>query len=383
MYWIAAVVAVSVVLAITYCLHRRLVVATGLPGRWARVADAVLIVGMVLGVCAFLVGAGVLNPSWARPIGFVGYTWWAVVFYLLLGILLIGTAALVVRVVARLRGRPRPERPQRWLQIASGVLVVVALVVVGYGVTEANRVAVTRETAVVTNLPESFEGLRIALVTDLHVGPARGAGFTRRIVEQVNDAEPDLVILGGDLADGTVAEVGRDLDPLRDLRAPLGVYGVSGNHEYIADDGGSWLDYWETLGVKPLRNERVELHRGGATIDLAGVYDRTAPAPYEPDPGKALAGSDPNRVLLYVAHQPNQADDVQGRGVDLQFSGHTHGGQLWPFGYAVALQQPVVSGFGDVGDVRVLTSRGAGAWGPPVRVAAPPQIVLVTLHGPK
>lgn len=376
MYWFVGAVATLVVVAITYFLHRRLVVATGLPRGWARTADAVLVIGMILGVSAFLVGAGVFNPSWARPIGFIGYTWWAVVFYLLLWSLLIGLIALIVRLIARVSRR---QYPRRWLQIATAVAVVATLATVGYGLTEANRVQVTDETAVIGQLPAPFEGLRIAFVTDLHVGPARGAGFTRRVVEQVNEAKPDLVILGGDLADGTVAEVGPDLDPLRELTAPMGVFGVSGNHEYIADDAGSWLDYWETLGITPLRNERVQLHRDGATIDLVGVYDSTAPAPYEPDPDRAFAGTDPNDVILYIAHQPRQADDVQGRGVDLQLSGHTHDGQLWPFGYAVRLQQPVVSGFGDVGDVRVFTSRGTGAWGPPVRVAAPPQIVLLTL----
>lgn len=380
MYWIVAVVALAVVAALTFWLHRRLVVATGISGRWAMVADTVLLIGMVLGVCAFLVGMGVLDPAWARPVGFAGYTWWAVVFYLILGSLLLGLVSLAIRAVSRLRGRGRQVRPQRWLQIATVVVVVASAVIVGYGLTEANRVTATEETARIARLPQPFDGLRIALVTDLHVGPARGASFTRRVVREVNAAHPDVVILGGDLADGTVAEVGRDLHPLRDLRAPLGVFGVSGNHEYLAGDGGAWLDYWQTLGVRPLRNERVELHREGAVIDLAGVYDATAPDPYAPDPAKALTGHDPNRVLIYLAHQPRQATDVQGRGVDLQLSGHTHGGQLWPFGYLVGLQQPVVEGFGDVGDVRVFTSRGAGAWGPPVRVGAPPQIAVLTLR---
>lgn len=384
MVWVVALVALLVVVAITYWLHRRLVVATGLPRGWAVVVDGVLIAGMLLGVFAFLLGAGLFDPSWARPFGFVGYTWWAVVFYLMLGVLLIGLIALAVRLTARLTGAKRPEGPQRWLQLGTALIVVAALATVGYGLTEANRVQVTEETATIAKLPRSLDGLRVALITDLHVGPARGVGFTRRVVDEVNAARPDVVILGGDLADGTVAAVGPDLEPLRDLVAPMGVYGVSGNHEYLAeDDGGNWLDFWETLGVVPLRNERVELRRDGAVIDLAGVYDRTAPDEYAPDSDAALAGRDTSRVLIYVAHQPLQAEDVRGRGVDLQLSGHTHDGQLWPFGYAVALQQPVVSGFGQVGDVSVFTSRGTGAWGPPVRVGAPPQIVVITLRSPQ
>lgn len=384
MYWIAAVVAVLIVSAITYWLHRRLVVATGLRGGWAVAANTILVVGSLAGVGAFLVGAGVLDPAWARPLGWAGYTWIAVVFYLILGVALIGLVSLIQRLVGRRRtarrDTPAPVRPQRWLQIATAVLVVAVPVIVGYGVFEASRPQVTHDAVAVPDLPEQFDGLRIAFLTDLHVGPARGADYTRRVVELTNQARPDLVILGGDLADGTIDQVGADLAPLRDLRAPMGVYGVSGNHEYISDDGDSWLELWSTLGVRPLRNERVELHRDGATIDLAGVYDATAPDPYRPDPAQALDGRDSERVLIYAAHQPRQADEVQGRGVDLQVSGHTHGGQMWPFGYAVRLQQPVVAGFGRVGDVPVFVSRGAGSWGPPVRVGAPPQIAVLTLE---
>lgn len=380
MYALAAVIAVVLVGLLTFWLYRRLVVAPGVRGGWAIVANAVLAVGMIAGVSAFLVGAGVLDPAWARPLGFAGFTWWAVVFYLLLGAALIALVSLAVRVVARLRGAPRPVHPQRWLQIATAVLVLAAPAVVGYGLVAANRPAVTHEVAVVDRLPAEFDGLRVALLTDLHVGPARGVGFTRRVVELTNAQQPDLVILGGDLADGAVAQVGADLAPLRELQAPLGVYGVSGNHEYLVDGAGSWLDFWETLGVRPLRNERVELHRGGAVVDLAGVHDATAPASDASDPARALDGRDAERALIYLAHQPRQARDAQGRGVGLQLSGHTHGGQLWPFGYLVALVQPVVTGFGTVGDVPVYTSRGAGAWGPPVRVGAPPQIAMLTLR---
>jgi len=380
MYALAAVIAVVLVALLTFWLHRRLVVAPGVRGGWAIAANAVLAVGMIAGVSAFLVGAGVLDPAWARPLGFAGFTWWAVVFYLLLGAALIALVSPAVRVVARLRGAPRPVHPQRWLQIATAVLVLAAPAVVGYGLVAANRPAVTHEVAVVDRLPAEFDGLRVALLTDLHVGPARGVGFTRRVVELTNAQQPDLVILGGDLADGAVAQVGADLAPLRELRAPLGVYGVSGNHEYLVDGAGSWLDFWETLGVRPLRNERVELHRGGAVVDLAGVHDATAPASDASDPARALDGRDAERALIYLAHQPRQARDAQGRGVGLQLSGHTHGGQLWPFGYLVALVQPVVTGFGTVGDVPVYTSRGAGSWGPPVRVGAPPQIAMLTLR---
>ena len=370
----AAIVGIGFVVLATYWLHRRLVVATGLNGRWAIAADTVLVGGSIVGVAALLVGR-TLDPSWARPIGFVGFTWWAVIFYLSLGAASIGVVALVARLIGgRVEGR------RTWVAVLTGLMVVATTATVGFGLVEASRPALTEDTAVLDRLPAEFDGVRVAFITDLHVGPTRSANFTRKVVDQVNAAKPDVVILGGDLADGTIANVGADLDPLRNLRAPLGVFGVSGNHEYYSDDGGSWLDLWASLGVRPLRNERVELRRGNAVVDLAGVYDTTAPAPYHPDVDGALAGRDLRRALILAAHQPLQANDAQRRGVSLQVSGHTHGGQIWPFGYAVRLQQPVVAGFGRVGDVPVFVSRGTGAWGPPVRVGAPPQIAVLTLR---
>jgi hypothetical protein len=154
---------------------------------------------------------------------------------------------------------------------------------------------------------------------------------------------------------------------------------VSGNHEYISQEPDTWMTHWESLGVKVLQNERIEITRGAASITLAGINDPMAEGPDAPDVSKALDGDDPDGYTVLLAHQPLQAEDAQGRDVDLQLSGHTHGGQLWPFGLAVRLQQPTLDGLVPVGDIPVLTSRGAGAWGPPVRVLAPPEVPIVTL----
>ena len=131
--------------------------------------------------------------------------------------------------------------------------------------------------------------------------------------------------------------------------------------------------------VHTLRNQRVEIHRNGDTIDLAGIQDYTAPAPYEPDLPAALAGRDPHRFVLLLAHQPRQAKQASDLGVDLQISGHTHGGQMWPIRYLVPLQQPSLQGLDQVGTTALYTTRGAGAWGPPVRVGAPPEITLIKI----
>ncbi|UTM35402.1 metallophosphoesterase [Rhodococcus pyridinivorans] len=375
---------VGVFLALlTYLLHRRLVRAPGLPRPAALAADLVLVVLFVLTLGASGVGT-VLDPAWARPIGFLGWSWLAVVLYLMLGLLLIGVALFVARLTRR--GQPRPitedgtvETPRRGLRIATAVLVVAAVAAVGYGTIEADRPQIVTVPVALQDLPAGFDGARIALVTDLHVGPSRGADFVQGVVDLVAEEQPDLIVLGGDLADGTVELVGSDLEPLRQLQAPLGVYGVSGNHEYYSDDAESWLNHWETLGVRTLRNDHVVLERGGDVVALAGVHDYTAPEPHHPDMPAALAGIADGTPVILAAHQPRHVDEARELGVDLQLSGHTHGGQMWPLRPFVSLANPTVTGLDRFGDTQIYTSQGTGAWGPPVRVGTPPEISVLEL----
>ncbi len=369
---------------VTYLLHRRLVRAPGLSRRAALAADLALVGMLLLTLGAAEVGT-VLDPAWARPIGYLGWAWLAVVLYLALGLLLIGVGLLIARLTRRVRRRttdsgiPAPAPSRRGLRIATAVLVVAALGAVGYGTVEANRPHVVTVPVALQDLPDGFEGTRVALITDLHVGPARGADFVQHVVDLVAEQQPDLVVLGGDLADGTVALVGSDLEPLRQLQAPLGVYGVSGNHEYYSDDAESWLDHWETLGVRALRNEHVLLEREGDVLALAGVHDYTATEPHHPDLPAALDGIADGIPVVLAAHQPRHLDEARELGVDLQLSGHTHGGQMWPLRPFVSLANPTVTGLDRFGDTQIYTSQGTGAWGPPVRVGTPPEISILEL----
>ncbi|UPW08640.1 metallophosphoesterase [Gordonia terrae] len=372
---------------ITFWLHRRIVRATALPRPWSIIADILLVMLWALVLVGFAAGRSV-DPSWSRPFAFVGLVWMAAVLYLFLGLAVIGLVSFAAHVVRSIRRRrsgvqDTPALAARRLgrlRGATATVVVLALAITGYGVFEASRPQVVDVDATLPGLPAQFDGTRIAVVSDLHVGPARDASFTQRVVDQVNAEKPDLVVLVGDLTDGTIPYVRDTLEPLADLRAPLGVFGVSGNHEYYADDGGRWLDVWEEFGVRTLRNARVPLEVDGATIQLAGVHDYTAPEPYEPDLPAALSGSSAEDFVLLLAHQPRQAFEASDLGVDLQLSGHTHGGQMWPIRYLVRAQQPTVTGLDEVGDTAVYTTRGAGAWGPPVRVLAPPEITMLTLR---
>jgi hypothetical protein len=229
-------------------------------------------------------------------------------------------------------------------------------------------------------LNPAFDGFRIAVVSDIHLGPLSGRAHTERIVRMINETSPDLVAVVGDLADGTVGELGPAAAPLRDLASREGTFFVTGNHEYF-EEPFEWLRELDRLGVNTLRNENTVIRRGDGAFDLAGVNDLSGRSVDDgPDFDRALSGRDSSRPTVLLAHQPVQVSEAAKRGVDLQLSGHTHGGQLWPFHYIVKLQQGAVAGLSTVDNTQLYVTRGAGFWGPPVRVGAPPDITVLTLR---
>jgi hypothetical protein len=210
-------------------------------------------------------------------------------------------------------------------------------------------------------------------------------GRLEEIVGMVNEQRPDVVAIVGDLVDAPVDELRQDVAPLADLVSGQGVYFVTGNHEYFTDTEG-WMRHLPTLGVQVLRNERVPIRRGTATLDLAGIDDRVAEQFDVPGHGAdldaALDGRDDATPVVLLAHQPVMVEQARAAGVDLQLSGHTHGGQLWPFDYAIRLDQPAVHGLSRVGGTQLYVTSGAGFWGPPVRVGARPEVAVVELRAP-
>lgn len=230
-------------------------------------------------------------------------------------------------------------------------------------------------------LPPQLSGLRIVQISDVHIGPILDRRFIERVVDEVNALRPDVVAITGDLVDAPVSLIGADLAPLARLRPRWGTWFVTGNHEYYAGIDG-WSEHLATLGVRTLLNERVTIG-DAVTLDLAGTPDdhggRFLPD-HAPDLPRALAGRDPDRPLVLLAHRPNGIVGAADAGVGLQLSGHTHGGQLWPFGAAVAMTHPYVAGLHQhTQDTWIYVSRGTGFWGPPMRVGAPAEITTVVL----
>ncbi len=272
--------------------------------------------------------------------------------------------------------------PARSRIIAVLVLAVV-VVLLAWGYREAMRLPRTRTlNVVIPRLGPGMDGLRVVVITDTHFGPIDRTNWCKRVVAAVNELKPDVVCHVGDLADGTVARRREQVDPLGDIEAGAGRFYVTGNHEYFGEAQG-WLDHMRRLGWEPLHNRHTVLERGGSRLAIAGINDRTGrllPG-HGPDLVAALAGVDPESPVVLLAHQPKQVAQTVASGVDLQLSGHTHGGQIWPFRYLVRLDQPVVSGLSRHGNrTQLYTSRGTGFWGPPLRIFAPSEITVLTLR---
>ena len=270
-------------------------------------------------------------------------------------------------------------------RIVAGAIVGVAVILLAWGYWEAMRVPRVRTADVrIASLGPGLDGVRVVVLTDTHYGPIDRARWSARVTEAVNALDADIVCHTGDIADGSVARRREQAAPLGLIRAKLARAYVTGNHEYFGEPQG-WLDHMQELGWQPLHNRHIVVERDGATLTIAGVDDRTAGGSglsgHGADHAAALAGADPAVPVLLLAHQPKQIDGAVGHGVDLQVSGHTHGGQIWPFHYLVRTDQPVVAGLSRHGArTQLYTSRGTGFWGPPFRVFAPSEISLLTLR---
>lgn len=255
---------------------------------------------------------------------------------------------------------------------ASGLIGADGLVNVARGY-EVRRIRIP-----MAKLPASASGYRIVQLTDVHVGPTIGRAFVEGMVREANGLAPDMIVITGDLVDGSVKQLRELVEPLRELRARDGVFFVTGNHEYYSG-ADEWIAHVATLGIRVLRNERVDV-RG--VFDSAGVDDASSRGMlpgHGQDVAKALEGRDPSRAVVLLAHQPKAVHDAHEHQVDLQLSGHVHGGQMVPFNWLARLQQPFIAGLHRLGETWVYVSTGTGYWGPPMRVGTGAEITCVEL----
>ncbi|MGZ3424154.1 MAG: metallophosphoesterase, partial [Polyangiales bacterium] len=344
---------------------------------WGRIATFVLVFLGLLLVIALPLGR-YLPRAVMAPFAFVAFTWLGVLF-LLVVLLLIGDVVRVIDATVD----PDPARRHVLNRMLAAGTSIVAAGVAGWGVKSALAdVAVHKMSVPLAKLPASMAGLTLVQLTDVHIGPTIGHDWLARVVAKVNALAPDVIVITGDLVDGSVDDLREHVAPLRDLKAKHGVFFVTGNHEYYSGVD-SWMKELARLGIRVLRNERVELKSGSDSIDLAGVDDWSARGyghGHGPDLARALEGRDPSRALVLLAHQPKQIVQAAKLGVGLQLSGHTHGGQIFPWNFMVRLQQPYVAGLHEHEGAFVYVSRGTGYWGPPMRVGIPAEITHITLQ---
>ena len=375
------VVVGSLLFGLHYYLWARLVRDPQIPAPWSTVGLGGLIALAVLLFAGMLAGR-FLPRNVAAPIAWIAFTWLGLLFFLVVLFASVDAARGVVALLRRIfnEGAIDPDR-RVFFGRAIGAAVGAAGVALG-GVSLANvvrAVAVKRVTVPIGRFPRA--GYRIVQLSDIHVGPTIGKDFIEELVARTNALQPDLVAITGDLVDGSVEELAMHVAPLAKLRAKDGVFFVTGNHEYYSG-ADAWIAHLATLGVKVLRNERVAIGAGSTSFDLAGIDDWTAHQfgnGHGADLPRALAGRDKERALVLLAHQPKAILEAASLGVDLQLSGHTHGGQLFPFNYLVKLQQPYVAGLYDHEGAKIYVSQGTGYWGPPMRLGAPAEITHIEL----
>jgi len=323
----------------------------------------------------------VIAPPWNRIVGWPASLWMGIAFLLLITLAASDLVRFLAGGVAFASGGELPDAISSARAQAATTLVVVffagALALVS-GLRPPRLVRIEIRLA---RWPKALDGFRIAQISDIHIGPLRDRRFSRHLTERVNALAPDLTCVTGDLVDGSARLLADEVAPFGELRARLGVYFVTGNHDHYSG-ANDWVEVIEKLGLVPLRNRHVSVHCDGASFVLAGVDDHRGGFGdgQREDLPAALEGVDPALPVVLLAHDPATFKRASHSGVDLQLSGHTHGGQIWPFRWLVRLAIPFVAGRYTRNDAELYVSRGTGFWGPPMRLFAPAEITELTLR---
>jgi predicted MPP superfamily phosphohydrolase len=382
---LAALLVASAVCGLLFGLHyyiaKRLILDSELPEPWRGWSIAALVL-LGLSLVVQPLAERFVSRSIARFVAWPSSLWMGFAFYLL--VLLAATD-----IVWWLSGGPARAASGLLGGVATtsalrAVSVTLAAFAIGvFSMRSGLRPPELRRVEIhLARWPARLDGFRIVQLSDIHIGPILDGEFARALVERVSALSPDLVVVTGDLVDGAVKRLRQEVAPLRDLHGRLGVYFVTGNHDHYSG-AHSWCDAVSQLGIRVLRNERVEILDGDCVFDLVGVDDHHG-SHFGGDGGEDLSaafdGRDPERPAVLLAHDPSTFKRASELQVDLQLSGHTHGGQIWPFGYLVRLAVPFVSGRYRRGVSELYVSSGTGFWGPPMRLFAPAELTEITLR---
>lgn len=320
-----------------------------------------------------------LPQKQATIFAWVIYTWMGMLMLFVLSFLASDILLLIMQAAALFDAKFQIEQVDIKKVTGFVILIVITLATI-FSIYKARAAMQVKEVVVqIAGMDKELSGFKIAQLTDLHVGPTIKGDFLRKVVAKTNALDADVVVITGDLVDGSVEQLHEHVAELKNLKAKYGVYFVTGNHEYYSG-ANEWMNYLDSIGIKVLRNELITVNHNGQNIHFAGVHDYHSG---QHNMKLALVNREETTPVILLAHQPAAVEEAAQLGVDLQISGHTHGGQIWPWKYAVLLQQPYVEGLHrhKNGKTQVYISTGTGYWGPPMRLgtsAEISQIMLVT-----
>ena len=362
-------------------LAQRLVLDPALPEPWSTACLAAI---ATLGATLVLqpIGERKLRRGLARLVAWPASVWMGLVFLLLVQ-LLASDALLWIAGSAAQAAPSGGAGGGSASALRAAAVASVALVAGAFGMRTALAPPAHRRVEIaLERWPRALDGFRIVQISDVHIGPILGRRFCEQLVQRIRALDPDLVAITGDLVDGDARLLADEVAPLADLRPRHGVAFVTGNHDHYSG-AAAWCAVLAGLGIRVLRNECVEIRVGDAVFDLVGVDDHRGDV-FGRDGGEdlatALAGRDPTRPALLLAHDPSTFKRASSLGIDLQLSGHTHGGQIWPFVWLVRLAIPFVAGLYRRGGAILYVSRGTGFWGPPMRLRSPAEIGEIVLR---
>jgi len=385
-------VAISVIVGSSVYIRQRLINRIRIRQPYRRVlAMIVLIIPLTVPVNIILRKFGVAGMT-LDSLSWIGYLGFGFLSFILTYLIISDVVRLFSRMIIKVLNRPYCEEtsdcdidPVRRRLLADMMnigIVSSAMLSTAYGLSEARRLPVVNEVVLpVRGLPDDCDGFRIAQISDIHVSETIKRDWVRMVVREVNRTSPDMVAFTGDLADGSALRLVAEAAPLADLRAPHGKFFVTGNHEYYSGVL-AWTEVVQRLGFTVLNNEHRIIQNGDGRILIGGVTDYRAGRFFKShtsSPQAAIVDAPPTDFKILLAHQPKNIFEASRAGFDLQISGHTHGGQFFPWNYAINLVYPFKAGLYHVNNTRMYVNRGTGYWGPPVRLGAPSEITLLIL----
>ena len=369
-----------------YYVGQRLITESGIPRPWNLLAWGLVAFHASLSPIALaLRRTGNTDGGFAEALIWVTYVGMGLFVLLFLAVLTKDAVFWVLKLLGIFDPVTDPDDPGRRTMLTSGLnlgIFAASGVATGVGyVTARARPTIETVEIEVPNLPSDLVGYRIVQISDMHIGPTLRRPFVEMVVDVVNGLDADLIAMTGDLTDGTPEQLMSELEPMRQMKSADGAFFVTGNHEYYTD-GRAWQRAASAIGMTTLANGHHLIKRGNGRLLVGGVNDLHADRFYpddKSDPHAAMADAPDHDFSVLLAHQPRSCYAASQAGWKLQLSGHTHGGQFFPWNFFVGLAHPFTAGLGDWEGMKVYVNRGTGYWGPPLRLAIPSEVTVLVL----